>query len=185
MDILEEIFGIYTTSLYHEGKRFVEVKTLSFLVGLMKGARKVVFFYYTSIVAFIIFTAGLFIITVEGLNLYQNVGTIYFDNIMIFASVLVILSSIFFFWSLSEKRWISAFGLSDYLQRNMKPPAKLPQKDTSSIKLDELQDLIDQAVKIRLNKIMSEYDNNIPTEANADLDKNYNGKDKTDNSLKI
>jgi hypothetical protein len=104
-------------SLWTHGKRLAEIESLTVSVKMMKAARKLVMVYYLSVVTFIMLTAGVFIVVVQGVSQFQNTHAIYIDPMMGFGVVLAIGCAVASVWLLSERRWIAAFHLDSLIEK--------------------------------------------------------------------
>ncbi|MFZ3229611.1 MAG: hypothetical protein WA160_05370 [Pseudobdellovibrio sp.] len=169
LEMIEQILGIYTISLYREGKRLVEIKTLTFFLKLMNGMRQLALLYYLSIIHFILLTAGVFIVVVQSINQYEKVGGIYLDPILFFGIAMTVLSLSFSFWLLNERRWIEALQLEHYFQPNNKQQTpKVTSEEKSASDQDALKDLISEFVEKKMKEMIKEFNKKTSTDKNPE-----------------
>lgn len=159
MDILERMLGIYVTSLYKEGLRFIELRSLIAALQVVKGARKMAIVYYLSVVASMIMVAGIFVLVSHGLYQYEQLGYFMFDYIYGLGWSFLVLGLLATVWALREKRWLKAFGLQSQLQEVVRPKEKTsPASATAgeSFSSDELKSLVDNLIQVRLDAYIKE-----------------------------
>lgn len=147
MELLEEILGVYSVSLYREGKRLVELKTLTFLLRIIRGLRELAFIYYLSVVSFVVLTAGVYMLVIQSVNQFQNTGRLYFDPVVIFGAILALSSLSLSIWILNEKRWLVAFHLDDYVQK--------PLQEKAPVNSEELRALIDEIITKKMKESLA------------------------------
>lgn len=160
MELLEEILGVYTISLYREGKRLAEIKTLSFFLKMVKSIRQLALMYYLSVVSFIILAGGVFTVLFQALNQFQHDSRVYVDPIIIFGAGLILVSIFSTLWLLNEKRWLNALHLNKYLEKYSKnslaqsPSQAMMSYDPNQILLnkEDLKNILDELIDKKLKE---------------------------------
>lgn len=152
--MIQKIFELVALAIFDEGKRLVEIKSLTFYLELLRASRKVAIAFYMAVLAFIIMTTGLFISLVEITNQLTEFGNFIFSFPLLFGLSLIAIGALGVHWGLNEKRWLDAFGVTKQLDRMASSEAVLQPEDKDKQTIEELHSLIDKLIEERLEKVV-------------------------------
>lgn len=163
MDFMERALGFYVSSLYREGRRFIEIKSLSLWFEVIKGARKIMRVYYVLFLSTVLMVAGIFILATQSLNQYQAGGVLHWDGAMGVGLFLFFVSTLSVVWAASERRWMEAFGLQKMFEKVLRgriPGSDGPEKGESKpadlTHDEEFRQFIDMLVEKKMKSIAKE-----------------------------
>lgn len=117
MDAIEKLLGLYITSVFREGQRWAETQTLLVGLEILKGVRKVLKYQYLVFFSILLTTAGFFSLTVHGLDQFQSMNYLVFDNVYFIGILFLLIGSFGFYWSIQEERLLDAFGIPQIIAK--------------------------------------------------------------------
>lgn len=153
METIERILGIYFLSLYREGKRLVELRSLALVLEIVRGVRRITLVHYFSFVSCSVMVAGIFAVVVHAITQFEASGLLYLDPVMVGGLGLIVAGGGVTLWALSEKRWIKAFGLDRAISHASKPKAEEMGVRQNNINYEHLGEVIDKMIDEKLNKM--------------------------------
>ena len=152
MSTLEQLLGIYTSSLLKEGERYARISALSLSLQLLKGCRSVVAVFFVAVLGIILFTASFLSLAVYWSNQYSMTGEIQFNAFVAIAGSVAMASSALLIWALREKRWLDAYGVQRFLRQIEASEPRPAAQPTVAPALDEkrLGELIERLIDQKL-----------------------------------
>lgn len=172
MEILEEIFGIYTVSLYKEGKRLIELKALAILIKIIKSTRKAAFLCSIVIFFVVMLACGITVTLVQLINLFQKTEIFEFDLIVCLGLGLSAISIFALSLVWKEDRWFSIFQLDKRIQSQIRAAEGLGNRDAQSYNhswnKETLESFVGSLVEQKLNEMVKSQKKNIEKKVETD-----------------
>lgn len=160
MDLLEQVTNLYMGSLYKEGKRLIQYKTMILSLQLIKGFREVMIGFFTSMFAFVALTVGVYVALADVFSQINATGSLGLTVPVGLGVVLALGSALIIVVSLKEKKWLEAFGYYEFLKKiDIEPKTQGPETEAESkveIDLRLLQQVVDKMVEEKLARAVEE-----------------------------